>query len=208
MLLILSLSCQPEYDPRKYALIAVADESTRCVQILKYYWWKNDLYVPALEYFCTIGGIYKGCGLRLTRPSSVSYCPGHSGGDLAICDAGARKVYIISHRMIPMRAIDTSFQPDWHIFDDAEVGKSIRPDIYPVSVAFSPDRLLCVAYRDGGLLVYKPYNIARVGKFLDFEVNLDNAHVESSFSLTISLDIIDVVADCCCSCRLIYLSTC
>ena len=150
-------------------MIAVADPSTKCVQLLKYYWWKNHLYTPRIEYFCSIGGVYKGCGLRFVRPNAVSYCNGLDG-DLAICDAGAQKVHILNKRLIPVHVIDTGYLPDWRLFADLDAGKAVRVDSSPVSVAFSPDRVLCVAFQQGGILVYKPYNVAPVGKMVDFEV--------------------------------------
>lgn len=158
-------------DPRRYLLFALADPGTKCVQILKYYWWKNDLYEPCLEYFTTIGGVYRGCGLRLIRPSSVSYVAGVDGGDLAICDTGLHKVFIVSKRLILVHAIETSFAPDWHIFSEPEIGLNVPPDVFPESVAFNVNRMLCVGYRGGGILVYKPYHIAQVGNFVDFEVH-------------------------------------
>ena len=161
-----------EYDPRRYVIIAVADPPAKCVQLLKYYWWKNHLYSPRLVYHCSIGGIHKGCGLRLSRPTSVSFCNGSTlGGDLAICDSSLQKVFIMNKQFIVMHSINTSYSPDWRIFDDATAGRSIRPDPFPESVAFSADRMLCVSYRQGGILVYKPYTIAPIGKFVDIKVS-------------------------------------
>lgn len=101
----------------------------------------------------------------------MSFCNGLGGGDLAICDAGARKVHILSRYLIPVHSFETEFMPDWRIFEDADALRAVRPDVLPVSVAFSPDRLLCVGYRDGGIIVHRPYHIAAVGRFVDCEVS-------------------------------------
>lgn len=161
-------------DPRPYVNIAVAEREGFRVQIFKYYWTKSEIFIPTIELSYTIGG-FENLLFELKSPSCVAYS---STGELALCDIGQKKVFLLTRYMGLIKCIDTSFKTkissefltDHNSLQSKEKSKIDRfatkkyenitfeyakqvavIDNACNSVSFSPDGKLAVGYKEGGI---------------------------------------------------------
>jgi hypothetical protein len=161
-------------DPRPYVNIAVAEREGFRVQIFKYYWTKSEIFIPTIELSNLIGG-FENNFFELQSPSCVAYS---STGELALCDTGQKKVYLLTRYMGLIKYINASFiskissefLTDHNSPKSKEKGKTDRfakkyenitfdrskhvevIDNVCNSVSFSPDGKLAVGYKQGGKL--------------------------------------------------------
>lgn len=123
-------------DPRPFASVAVADRGNHRVQVFRMFWERSEWYEPSVELVFVIGGgsseeqdlpsnkenISAGSTwkqsaekkkrwrfINLIDPVSVAYA---TMGELAICDSGAGKVYILSSNMDVVKTIAMNFISD------------------------------------------------------------------------------------------------
>jgi len=113
-------------DSRPFATVAVADRGNKRVQIFRMFWERSEWYEPAVELLFVVGGSREETiklepsnknvekkkrwrFVNLIDPVSVAYA---SIGELAVCDSGAGKVYILSGNMDVVKTITMNFLSD------------------------------------------------------------------------------------------------
>lgn len=164
----------------------------RRVQIFKFFNTESPIYIPETRLAFVIGGYRNGCNITLREPCDVAYC---SSGDLCICDRGLKEVLMVTPDMVLFKRIRVPFvshtlKPEipsiCHKFYPAAPQynqpvldpKTHLPyphnaptiDRTPVSVSVSSDGKIAVMYKRGGLIVYRPFKIYRVGTLCKLQV--------------------------------------
>jgi hypothetical protein len=120
-------------DRRPFVYIAVGERSNHRVQIMRYFWTVSDVYRPTCESVYTVGGLRE-TFVPIRFPTCIDFS---SSGELAICDTGLKKIYLLTPYMTLIKAFQVPFQ----CTETKKIKRSIRArKVRPAARAI--DRLL------------------------------------------------------------------